>query len=128
MGKQTEKQFRALFVLNLLNFKMNVQEIRRLFESDIAKTEKKIELYIELSQPIAPDNAIGRVSRMDAINNKGVMDAALVKAKERLKGLKSNLDKLGTSDFGVCPKCKKKIPIERILLAPNSSFCVNCAR
>ena len=128
MGKQTEKQFRALFVLNLLNFKMNVQEIRRLFESDIAKTEKKIEQYIELAQPIAPDNAIGRVSRMDAINNKGVMDAALVKAKERLKGLKSNLDKLGTSDFGVCPKCKKKIPIERILLAPNSSFCVNCAR
>lgn len=107
---------------------MNVQEIRELFESDIASTEKKIKQYAELSQPIAPDNAIGRVSRMDAINNKGVMNAALIKAKERLVGLKRNLDKLGTNDFGVCPKCKKKIPIERILLAPNSSFCVNCAR
>ena len=107
---------------------MNVQEIRELFESDIASTEKKIKQYAELSQPIAPDNAIGRVSRMDAINNKGVMNAALIKAKERLEGLKRNLEKLGTNDFGICPKCKKKIPIERILLAPNSSFCVNCAR
>ncbi len=107
---------------------MNVQKIRALIESDIARTEKKIKQYEELSKPIAPDNAIGRVSRMDAINNKGVMDAALVKAKERFEGLKRNLDKLGTSDFGVCLKCKNKIPIERILLAPNSSFCVNCAR
>lgn len=107
---------------------MNLQEIRDRLEADFAKTTKKIKQYEELSGPIAPDNAIGRVSRMDAINNKGVMDAALLKAKEHLKGLKQNLDKLGTKDFGICPKCKKKIPIERILLAPNSSFCVTCAR
>ena len=107
---------------------MNVQKIRERLESDIIRTENKIRQYEELSQPISPDNAIGRVSRMDAINNKGVMDAALAKAKERLTGLKYNLEKLDTKDFGVCPLCKKKIPIERILLAPSSSFCVNCAR
>jgi len=86
---------------------MNFQKIRELFESD---------------------NAIGRVSRMDAINNKAVLVAALIKAKERRDGLKRKLDELGTRDFDICPKCKNKIPIERILLAPNSSFCVNCAR
>lgn len=107
---------------------MDVQKIRDLFESEIVKTRKKVKQYEELSQPIAPDNAIGRVSRMDAINNKGVMDAALRKAKERLEGLKRNLGKLGTDEFGVCPKCKQEIAIERILLAPQSSFCVNCAR
>ena len=107
---------------------MNKENIRELFESEITKTEKKVRQYEELSQPIAPDNAIGRVSRMDAINNKGVMDAALRKARERLKGLKENLGRLDSSEFGVCPKCKKSIPIERILLAPQSSFCVNCAR
>jgi len=106
---------------------MDNQKIRMLFESEILKTEKKVKQYAELSQPIAPDNAIGRVSRMDAINNKGVMDAALRKAKERLEGLKRNLKKLGTEDFGICPKCRQKIAIERILLAPQSSFCVNCA-
>ena len=107
---------------------MDVKKIRSLFESEIIKTEKKVKQYEELSQPIAPDNAIGRVSRMDAINNKGVMDAALRKAKERLAGLRRNLEKLGTNQFGVCPKCNQNIAIERILLAPQSSFCVNCAR
>ena len=33
------------------------------------RTEKHITDLKELTQPIAPENAIGRVSRMDAINN-----------------------------------------------------------
>ena len=102
--------------------------IRELLNSEIVKTEEKVVRYEDLAQPISPDNAIGRVSRMDAINNKSIVDAALRKAKERLKGLKSSLDKLDSSDFGVCIKCKNNIPIERILLAPQSSFCVNCAQ
>ena len=73
---------------------MDIQKIRILFESEIVKTEKKVRQYEELSQPIAPDNAIGRVSRMDAINNKSVMEAALRKAKERLEGLNRNLKKV----------------------------------
>jgi len=107
---------------------MDTSELRKLIENAIDRTEKRIAQYRDLSGPVAPDNAIGRVSRMDAINNKGVMDAALRKAEEQLQGLIRNLAKLGTKDFGKCVKCKQSIPIERILLAPESSFCVNCAR
>lgn len=106
---------------------MDVEKIRVLFEEEISKTKKSILRYEELAQPISPDNAIGRVSRMDAINNKSIVDAALRKANERLSGLERNLDKLGTQEFGVCLKCKMAIRIQRILLAPESSFCVNCA-
>ena len=81
-----------------------------------------------MTQPVAPDNAIGRVSRMDAINNKGVMEAALRKARERLDGLKRHHEKLHTADFARCVKCQGEIPLERIFMAPQSSFCVNCAR
>lgn len=107
---------------------MDKVKILQLLKAEINSAQKRIAQYSELSQPIAPDNAIGRVSRMDAINNKSVLDAALQKAKERLVGLEKNLEKLPTDDFGKCLKCKKVIPIERILLAPQSSFCVNCAR
>ncbi len=98
------------------------------FLLEIRNTEKKIAQYEDMTQPIAPDNAIGRVSRMDAINNKGVMEAALRKARERLEGLKRHFDKLSTPDFARCVKCSTEIPIERIFMAPQSSFCVNCAR
>jgi DnaK suppressor protein len=106
---------------------MEEAEIRKLLKAEIVKTEKKVAQYGELCRPISPDNAIGRVSRMDAINNKGVMEAALRKSRERLDGLRRNLGKLGTQEFGICPKCKKTIAIQRVLLAPQSSFCVNCA-
>ena len=101
--------------------------IRERLELALVKTRAQIERYEEMAGPVAPDNAIGRVSRMDAINNKSVFDAALRKAKQKLKGLENHLNKLGTTDFQICPKCKKEIPLERILLAPESSFCVNCA-
>ena len=102
--------------------------IRKRLEEAIVKTQAQIERYKEMTAPVAPDNAIGRVSRMDAINNKSVFDAALRKAQAKLKGLHNHLEKLGTNEFQVCPKCRKEIPLERILLAPESSFCVTCAR
>jgi DnaK suppressor protein len=107
---------------------MDADAMEKMLRDEIAKTEKKVQQYEELCGPISPDNAIGRVSRMDAINNRGVMEAALRKARERLDGLRINLDKLGTNEFGVCTKCRKNIAIQRILLAPQSAFCVHCAR
>ena len=102
-------------------------EIVNRFVSEIKKTQEKISRYEAMTQPVAPDNAIGRVSRMDAINNKGVMEAALRKARERLEGLNRHYEKLNTPEFGLCLRCKSEIPLQRIFMAPQSSFCVNCA-
>ncbi|MGB5645627.1 hypothetical protein [Muriicola sp.] len=74
---------------------MDTPELRKLVETAIGRTEKRITQYRSLSEPVAPDNAIGRVSRMDAINNKGVMEAALRKSEEQWKGLRLNLARLG---------------------------------
>ena len=101
--------------------------IKKKIESEIEKTSKSILEYKKLNRPISPDNAIGRVSRMDAINNKSVLDAALKKAEIRLQGLKMVEQKLETKDFGACIRCKKEIPLERLLLVPESNKCVNCA-
>ena len=106
---------------------MNNSDIELKIISEIAKTEKNIEDYKELTKPIAPDCAIGRITRMDAINNKSVIEASLRQAEEKLKKLKIVQSKLGSSEFGVCVKCKKNIPLGRILIRPESIYCVNCA-
>ena len=95
---------------------------------EIEKTIQSVSHYKELTKPIAPENAIGRISRMDAINNKTVNEEALRKAEQKLKNLKVALLNINDTDFGVCYKCKSNIPIGRILLIPQSRFCVNCAR
>ena len=107
---------------------MDKTQIKTTIETEILKTEKSIQDYKELTKPIAPNDAIGRVSRMDAINNKSVNEASLRQAEIKLNNLKRVLSKINDTDFGICLKCKHAIPIGRILIRPESLLCVNCAR
>jgi len=106
---------------------LDKKEIRANIEFEIEKTNTDITALVDLTQPISPENAIGRISRMDAINNKSINDASLLKSREKLKNLQVALDKLDTSDFGICIRCKKPIPVGRIMLMPQAKKCVNCS-
>ena len=109
---------------------MNKQERKKTKEAiknSIKETKKDISILKELTKPISPENAIGRVSRMDAINNKSVNEAALRSAIKKLTLLESAFQKINHKDFGLCVRCKNEIPIQRILLIPQSNRCVHCA-
>ena len=106
----------------------NKKEIKDRINEEILLTEESILKYQELTQPIAPDCAIGRVSRMDAINNKSVNQLALRNAEIKFKNLKTALSKINDSDFGICIRCNNPIPLGRILLMPQVITCVNCTR
>ena len=107
---------------------MAKENITQTILDEISKTEKSIEEYKDMVKPIAPDVAIGRISRMDAINNKSVMEASLRQAEEKLRNLKKVISQIGSKEFGMCMKCKQPIPIGRILIRPERLYCVNCAR
>ncbi len=106
----------------------DLKNIELAIHEEIAKTEITIATLKDLTKPIAPENAIGRISRMDAINNKTVNEAALKKAEEKFKNLKIALANINDTDFGMCFKCHNQIPLGRILLMPHTRHCVNCAR
>ncbi len=102
-------------------------KIKKRIEEELQSTTIAVNKYRELTKPIAPENAIGRVSRMDAINNKSVNQAALNQAEIKLNNLKIALSKIDDIDFGICVRCNKPIPLGRILLMPHAITCVNCA-
>lgn len=106
---------------------METKEIEKHIRVEISKTEALIAEYKELTKPVAPDDAIGRISRMDAINNKSVTEASLRQAQEKLKNLHRVLSRVGSQEFGICIQCGKTIPMARILYRPESLYCVNCA-
>jgi DnaK suppressor protein len=106
---------------------MKMEEIKQKILQEINKTEKLIVEYKEMTKPVAPDDAIGRISRMDAINNKSVTEASLRQAEKKLRNLQRVQSLVGTSDFGKCIKCGKAIPEARILYRPESLSCVDCA-
>lgn len=107
---------------------MNKAEVRELIEQQIEKTVQKIKDYEGMSSPITPDDSIGRISRMDAINNKSVTEATLRQAKDKLSKLRHALNRLDEDGFGNCRKCGNPIPIMRVVLMPQSPFCVRCAQ
>lgn len=96
-------------------------------DETIVETEKLIEQLIIDTQPISPENSLGRITRMDAINNKGVAEAALRGAKRKMAKLKMALTKLDDPNFGDCSNCSNSIPVPRLMFMPESTYCVNCA-
>ena len=61
------------------------KEIHKKLLREIDNTQKKIAEFTVLCKPIAPENSIGRISRMDAINNKSVVEAALRQAENKMQ-------------------------------------------
>lgn len=106
---------------------MDKTEINRRIEQEIILIKKDISALKAMTKPISPENAIGRISRMDAINNKSVNEASLRQSENKLMQLEAALSKIDQSDFGICTGCQQPIPIGRLMLMPHARRCVKCA-
>lgn len=94
----------------------------------IVRAEEDVNFLKERTKPISPENAIGRVSRMDAINNKSVAEESLRQAIDKLARLKEARTNINNDSFDQCQKCKKTIAFKRIAFMPESRRCARCAR
>lgn len=73
--------------------KTKIEELIVKYEHDIKETEKMVE-------PVKPENSLGRISRMDAINNKSVMEASLRNKVSKRNKLKFALTQLENEGLG----------------------------
>lgn len=96
-------------------------------EKEITRVKDDIKSYKKLVVPISPDNAIGRISRMEAINSKSINEAALQKSEILLIKLEKALDMIDDPDFGLCIVCEESIPVARLKILPGTEYCVSCA-
>lgn len=103
------------------------QNLRVKLEEMLKKSAVEIKELEELTQPIKPENSLGRISRMDAINNKSVVEAALRSKKKKIAQMKLALSSIDNKDFGLCEQCKRPIQTARLIYMPESTKCVKCA-
>lgn len=103
------------------------EKLTKLIEQELQDIDQHILKLEERSQPVSPDNAIGRLSRMEAIAERGVHQTALAAARQRQLELKTALVRIAEDeDYGLCEECDKPIPLARLMLMPESRFCVAC--
>ena len=109
---------------------MTPEELQTIEHRALRKREdlkERIAEYWELTKPIPPSEAIGRVSRMDAINNRSVNEAALRQLEQELAALEKALSRMRDEKFGKCMQCGEDIPTGRLMLMPGATRCVRCA-
>lgn len=95
--------------------------------------ELRQELYAEVetlkktASPVLLDQqAVGRVSRIDALQQQQVAHANLGQCQERINQIELALHKIDNEDYGYCEDCGNPIAAARLELHPESSLCINC--
>jgi len=104
-----------------------MSKFRQLLNESLDELYESIKYLTEASKPIAPSCALGRLTRMEAIGEKGVNEALLLKSKARLIRMENALKRLDDGSYGICVKCKKEIPTGRLEAVPEALICVKCS-
>ncbi|MDX1591894.1 MAG: TraR/DksA C4-type zinc finger protein [Balneolaceae bacterium] len=104
-----------------------LDQIRTIIDDRISEMEEEIIELIELTKPVSLDASIGRLSRMDAINNKAINEKALRDKKQVLKKLERAKERALKGDIGTCLRCGEEIPFGRLKIMPYTTRCVKCA-
>lgn len=101
--------------------------LKQIIDDQIQSISEEIVELTELTKPISLDNSIGRLSRMDAINNKTINEMALRDKKKTLQKLERAQERYEADKLGTCLKCGNEIPFGRLKIMPYTTRCVNCA-
>lgn len=89
--------------------------------------ESGIEVRRQSSGDVEFDQSrIGRLSRMDALQQQAFADAADRRARDRLIQLKAASQRLDENRYGSCLDCSEHIGIERLLGDPCTLLCADC--
>lgn len=102
------------------------EQLISIIDTKIESIHEDIEVLQELVKPIPLDASIGRISRMDAINNKTINESSMREKKKILQRLEKALENSDSKDFGHCTKCGNEIPFGRLEYMPHTTRCVGC--
>jgi DnaK suppressor protein len=101
-------------------------ELRQFMTDELESLRSEITHLEVMTQPVSPDNAIGRLSRLEAMNEKSVNEVALRSARERVIRIGVALKRLDDDGFGLCGECAEVIPFARLMSIPGARLCVKC--
>lgn len=69
---------------------------------------------------------VGRVSRVDAMQQQSMAVSTRQMASQRLKKVKLALKNLDDKCYGYCERCDEEIPLQRLLAQPEANLCLMC--
>lgn len=103
-------------------------ELKQLLETELQGIEATAVERDAASATVKLDQqAVGRLSRMDAMQQQAMAQAESRRAVKRVKLIKFALTKLDGDDYGLCDECDEPIAVGRLKIDPAVSLCIACA-
>lgn len=102
-------------------------ELEERVHADIAALRREMTEFAHNTEAISPDAAIGRISRVDAIQIQEMAKDAQRRREARLEKLETAAERLANETYGMCERCHEDIEWDRLDASPEVTRCTRCA-
>ncbi len=104
----------------------DLQELKNTLFGLKSALEKQLASSEESTKPVDLGQPIGRLSRMDAMQQQSMAKTNRQAAQRRLKQVESALTRLEKNAYGFCLECEEEIAFARLKAKPETLFCIDC--
>ena len=103
---------------------------REELHADLVALSEELHRALETSEegarPVELSEPIGRISRMDAIQQQSMTKANRQAAQLRLQQVEAALHRLSQGDYGMCLGCEESVGFGRLKARPEALLCITC--
>lgn len=103
-----------------------LEHFRTLLVNLVEELESHLNATEDGAKPVDLDEPIGRLSRMEAMQQQSMAKANRQRAEIRLRQVRAALANIDEGDYGFCNKCEEPIPVKRLEVYPESPLCLEC--
>lgn len=104
-----------------------IGELREELERTLARIERSLKLNGSSHTTEIDQSAVGRLSRIEAIQNQGLTRNLRDRERHQLEQVVEALKRLDEGTYGLCTACRQPIRHERLLVFPEASTCTACS-
>lgn len=104
-----------------------IAELRAELETQLRRLQKSMKITDEALRTVELDQtAVGRLSRMDSLQNQALSAGLREREAARLGQIVEALGRLEKGSYGLCGSCGDAIPFERLFVFPEAPECAAC--
>ncbi len=103
-----------------------VEELTRALVALKTELEGLLDVTREDTRPVDLDEPIGRLTRIDAIQQQKMAAAQRQQHDLRLRQVLQALAAADRGEYGLCKRCEDPISYRRLQARPESPYCLDC--
>ena len=101
-------------------FRERLEDLAKEISKDLSASKDSADI-------VKLDTSIGRLSRMDAMQNQQMALELRRRQEQQLQRIANALKRMDKGTYGLCGKCKEPISEGRLEVSPDVVMCVRCA-